>query len=544
MSYPSNQQGYSVATGTSSIASFVFQSRDPSSNDISYPLYQGWVNKTTKAIWFLEALTSSAGVVTATWRSVAPLVQTAADPATSDYQYPLGQLWLNTSTHNFWILAAVSGTTATWEQVTQQPSGDLNTLSDDAGTLVYPTAAGDIQLSGSGSIQSVAGTNELTYQLTGLTNHAVLVGAGTSTITKLAVGTTGQLLVGATGADPAFASSANGDFTFTSSTSGATRTLTVQNSSNTSSSNAAFSAVVGGTSSGDAYYSSTNGTDSFTWGLKNSDSSWRLATGTNLSAATPLISAKSTGDFVFNGVTLKLQGATSSSVPTLSVTNSNTSGTALISATAVGTINGGYHSSGNSQLGQYFNFGYVPTNAATNPGGFNISYSTTQPDPSQGTLGICVSQAGAITKPNQPSFNAFISAPQANVTGAGASYVMVADSTVFTRGSGYNTGTGIYTVQTTGIYYIVVSFKLDGITAAMTNGNVGILINGSPANYEINNPGAVRDPVNNRCTYQFPFNLSLTAGQTVQPQITINAGAGNTVTATANGCGWFLMLLA
>lgn len=37
-----------------------------------------------------------------------------------------------------------------------------------------------------------------------LTNHGVLVGAGTSNITQLGVATTGQVLIGVTGADPAF----------------------------------------------------------------------------------------------------------------------------------------------------------------------------------------------------------------------------------------------------------------------------------------------------------------------------------------------------
>lgn len=41
-----------------------------------------------------------------------------------------------------------------------------------------------------------------------LTAHAVQVGNGTSAITQLTVGTTGQLLAGATGADPAFSAAA------------------------------------------------------------------------------------------------------------------------------------------------------------------------------------------------------------------------------------------------------------------------------------------------------------------------------------------------
>lgn len=47
-----------------------------------------------------------------------------------------------------------------------------------------------------------------------LTAHGVLVGEGTSAINQLAVGTTGQVLVGATGADPAFGSTV-GALTFT-----------------------------------------------------------------------------------------------------------------------------------------------------------------------------------------------------------------------------------------------------------------------------------------------------------------------------------------
>ncbi len=63
-----------------------------------------------------------------------------------------------------------------------------------------------------------------------LTTHGVLVGEGTAAIAQLAVGTTGQVLVGSTGADPAFGSSV-GALTFTgaitpSSTAGIVGTTT------------------------------------------------------------------------------------------------------------------------------------------------------------------------------------------------------------------------------------------------------------------------------------------------------------------------------
>ncbi|WP_146075182.1 hypothetical protein [Burkholderia anthinoferrum] len=66
-----------------------------------------------------------------------------------------------------------------------------------------------------------------------LTTHGVLVGEGTAAINQLAVGTTGQVLVGATGADPAFGSTV-GAMNFTgaitpSSTAGIVGTTTNDN---------------------------------------------------------------------------------------------------------------------------------------------------------------------------------------------------------------------------------------------------------------------------------------------------------------------------
>lgn len=57
---------------------------------------------------------------------------------------------------------------------------------------------------GTGSITTTGSGNTITTALTGLTNHSVLVGAGTATITKLPVANNGLVLSGITGADPAF----------------------------------------------------------------------------------------------------------------------------------------------------------------------------------------------------------------------------------------------------------------------------------------------------------------------------------------------------
>jgi hypothetical protein len=84
-------------------------------------------------------------------------------------------------------------------------TGAVETLTGNSGGAIGPTA-GNINTLGSGSITIVGAGSTLTTQLTGLTNHNVLVGAGTDTITKVAPSaTTGVPLVSqGAAADPAF----------------------------------------------------------------------------------------------------------------------------------------------------------------------------------------------------------------------------------------------------------------------------------------------------------------------------------------------------
>lgn len=109
-------------------------------------------------------------------------------------------------------------------------------LTGNSGLAVGPDASHNINTLGTGSITIVGspGTNTLTTQLTGLTNHSLLVGAGTATITNLGVATNGQIPIGSTGADPVLAnitpgagiSVVNGSGTITIATTGAGFTWT------------------------------------------------------------------------------------------------------------------------------------------------------------------------------------------------------------------------------------------------------------------------------------------------------------------------------
>ncbi len=102
--------------------------------------------------------------------------------------------------------------------ITITGSVGTETLTGNTGGPVSPLLS-NINTIGSGSITvtGVPATHTLTAHLTGLTNHAVQVGAGTDTLTQVAGGSNGSVFLGATGADPAFATltSSGGSVVFT-----------------------------------------------------------------------------------------------------------------------------------------------------------------------------------------------------------------------------------------------------------------------------------------------------------------------------------------
>lgn len=84
-------------------------------------------------------------------------------------------------------------------------TGAIETLTGNSGGAISPTA-NNINTLGTGSITIAGAGSTLTTQLTGLTNHAIQIGAGTATLTQLATtATAGQVLQsGGAAADPAY----------------------------------------------------------------------------------------------------------------------------------------------------------------------------------------------------------------------------------------------------------------------------------------------------------------------------------------------------
>lgn len=84
-------------------------------------------------------------------------------------------------------------------------SGAITTVTGNSGGPESPLA-GNFNVLGTGSITTVGTANTETIQLTGLTNHAVLIGAGSATITNVGpVASTGAVLMSnGVGNDPGF----------------------------------------------------------------------------------------------------------------------------------------------------------------------------------------------------------------------------------------------------------------------------------------------------------------------------------------------------
>lgn len=196
-------------------------------------------------------------------------LQTAArDPTAQDNTFVPGSEWQNSVTKLFWKCQSSTIAGAVWIPFAGASTGTVVSLTANSGGAVGPDGMGNINVVGDGTTINIVGnpgTNTLTASLVGGggaaesfitnvsgpvvpnvsgqvnvnaststytngsvantlktevqgTNHAVFIGKGTHTpASTIAVGSNGQVLIGATAADPAFGTltSADGSITFT-----------------------------------------------------------------------------------------------------------------------------------------------------------------------------------------------------------------------------------------------------------------------------------------------------------------------------------------
>lgn len=113
-----------------------------------------------------------------------------------------------------------------------------------------------------------------------------------------------------------------------------------------------------------------------------------------------------------------------------------------IAGSAKGSATNGLNTNGQLWIGT----------TAANVGGTHINVGTlTSPG---GTISIGYSSPNITldTSATKVSFFAYLSTTQNNVTGDGTIYTIPFDTTLFNIGSGFNTGTGVFTAPVTGNY--------------------------------------------------------------------------------------------
>ncbi len=531
MSTPPSQNAYSPSAAITSIPQFLFRYRDPTEEDVSidYKLYTAWVNLNTKGIWYLEAILCSDAVLTAQWRAVAPIVVSDVDPAlpftaSADYSYPIGQTWVNSTSNNYFVMTSnPTATTGYWIELSSGTQTTEKFLPDTGVTPVVPDSSGHVGVKG----QTVPSTSGI--QVTGALNEL----------------------------DIAMFSPFKGDFTFTESTAANPEILTVSQTDNTSAaSDARVRIEVGGAAGGSPMVIfSVPGANQWTVGLNNGVSDnlqIALSDGllsTNTAIAISATAAPGTAVTIPSG-DLNVIRSQNVGGPQLGVQNSSAvvgaTSRQIISTTANGATSDSYtilHAG--LGAGNSWEYGAVGSDKS-----FQIQSAPADAVPyMDGTVVLKATQAGAITKPLQPSFNAYQTAQDNNQTGDGTAF-FIGNSSVggtglterFDQSASFTnaaTAGGVFfTAPVAGKYRFTFQVSLLGLTAGHTSMVLSVINSTAVVTYTIfgGNPGAIRDASNN-CALQGSILISLAASDIVRFQVTIS---GDTKTVDIGATDTFI----
>jgi len=306
---------------------------------------------------------------------------------------------------------------------------------------------GEFSILGTGSTTSIGSANSATVQLTGLTNHAVLVGAGTATITKVGpTATAGQVLQSAgASADPAFSTATY------PSTAGTTGTILRSNGTNLVNTTATYPTT---TTINRILYSSATNTISE---IASAASSMLVTDASSV----PTISSSLSGDFTFT--TSTAGGSRRTTVTNTDNTNSSSDALQIIST-------------GGTSAGDPFNRWAIGStrsyaagidNSDTQAFKINTLNSATA-GMSSGTNMMRIDNAGNRTLPGNAMCQAYVDVTLADVTGDGTAYTIIFDNTIFDIGSNFNTTTGTFTTPVAGKYFISASITLAGLLVTHT----------------------------------------------------------------------------
>jgi len=140
-----------------------------------------------------------------------PNVKVAQEaPGSNQKRVAIGDIQVDQSTGIAYMLTDIVAGAQVWSVIGEGTTGDIITITGDVGGA-QSAIAGNFNILGTASqilVTGSAGTETLSligpYAPATYTDHAVLVGSGSGDITAIAVGDTGEVLIGSTGNDPAF----------------------------------------------------------------------------------------------------------------------------------------------------------------------------------------------------------------------------------------------------------------------------------------------------------------------------------------------------
>ena len=140
---------------------------------------------------------------------------------------------------------------------------------------------------------------------------------------------------------------------------------------------------------------------------------------------------------------------------------------------------------------------------------------------------ITVSSAGYVTRPNGPSFSAYIGSSQSNVTGNGTAYVVIFDTVITNVSSSYNNSTGIFTVPVTGVYQFSYILTTSAIIPGVNTAVQVSISNGTPYSMVLQGP-ATGSTTGSLLAFSGSIVLACTASNPVSITLTVS-GSTKTV---------------
>jgi hypothetical protein len=184
-------------------------------------------------------------------------------------------------------------------QIAATFGGVQSILTDSGLPAVLPDGTGLVTFIGGNNITTTGGINTVTFDVTGTTNHAVQVGNATGSLTSLAVGVTGSVFLGNTGADPSFSAAMTNGQLIIGSTGNLPVLATITAGAGIGITNAAGAITI----------SQTSG--NLTWSNINSSGNLVVNTGVNCTGGAALSLALPATSAVGDVIRIVLDGSTS-----------------------------------------------------------------------------------------------------------------------------------------------------------------------------------------------------------------------------------------